>query len=489
MSGNKWIKPLLLSLFIGTLFAQEITDDISKIYWNSLSSSVKIDVPLADDESLEGGRIQIRSSFDGGKSYQNLGKIEPIDGGDIDDTKEIYIPRDKFVSLEGFSEGGTAQFIAEIWDRAGNSMIGSVSDSILTIDETIPTLTDVSVQSTNQNNGALAILGDTLTLSFSVSEPILTPIIEINGDEFDPIRNNDTWVVYYSFEDADDGEVSFSITFMDFAKNPGKIITKTTDTSAIVFDGTLPELDDIILKSTNPFGNNLSVKGDTAFLTFSSSESIQNLTVLLNNNTATDGSSDGKSFKYYHIFTESDSEGVVSFSIDYRDIAGNAGEQVSETSDNSEIVFDMTPPQAFKVQSVGSTIGKGKKVKKNSGKNELEPSGSFIDFSSTLFIVTISCVGLIMLIMTASYWKLFSKAGQSGWKALIPFFNLFIFTKVIQKPVWWIVFLILIPVGHILGSHQLAKVFGKKILFTVGLIILPFVFLPMLAFGKSEYAE
>jgi len=489
MSGNKWIKPLLLSLFIGTLFAQEATDDMSKIYWNSLSSSVKIEVPLVDDESLIGGRIQVRSSFDGGKTYLDLGQNAPIEKGDTDDIKEIYIPRKDFISLDGFSEGGTAQFIAEIWDRAGNSLIGSVSDSMLTIDETIPVLTYVSVKSTNQNNAGLAILGDTLTLLFKVSEPIKLPGVEINGDSFEPIGNETSWLVEYGFEDADDGKVTFSISFMDYAKNPGETITKTTDTTSITFDGTLPELTDIHLFSSNVYGNHLAVKGDTSFLTFSSSETIQDVTVLLNSNRAVEKNKDGNTFSFYHVFTESDSEGVVPFSIDFRDLAGNAGEQVSESSDDSEIIFDMTPPQAFKIQSVGSTIGKGKKVKKKSGKNDPEPSDSFIDFSSTLFIIAISCVGLIMLIMTASYWKLFSKAGQSGWKALIPFFNLFIFTKVIQKPIWWIVFFILMPVGHILGSLQLAKVFGKKTVFAVGLIFLPFIFLPLLAFGKSEYAE
>jgi hypothetical protein len=489
MIGNKWISSLSIIFLISILFGQDEPENNSKIYWNSLSSSVKIEVPLVDDESLIGGRIQVRSSFDGGKTFQNVGQDESIEKGDTDDIKEILIPRKDFASLDGFTEGGTTQFIAEIWDRAGNSLVGSVSDSMLTIDETIPALTYVSVKSTNQNNAGLAILGDTLTLFFKVSEPIKTPKVEINGDSFDPVGNETSWMVEYGFGDADDGKVTFSISFMDYAKNPGETVTETTDTTSIVIDGTLPELSDIHIYSSNTYGKHLAVKGDTSFLMFNSSESIQDITVLLNSNHADEKNTKENKFTYYHIFTESDSEGVVPFSIDFRDLAGNAGEQVSESSDDSEIIFDMTPPQAFKIQSVGSMVGKGKKIKKKSGKNEPEPPGSFIDFSSTLFIIVISCVGFILLIMIASYWKIFAKAGQSGWKALIPFFNLFIFTKVIQKPVWWIIFLFLFPVGHILGSLQLAKVFGKKILFTVGLIFLPFIFLPMLAFGKAEYTE
>ena len=53
---------LILLSFLG---AQE-----SMIYWNSLSTSVKVDVPIAEDETLKGGRVQIRVSFDGGVNFR-----------------------------------------------------------------------------------------------------------------------------------------------------------------------------------------------------------------------------------------------------------------------------------------------------------------------------------------------------------------------------------------------------------------------------------
>ena len=49
------------------------------IYWNSMSTSVKVDVPISSDESLEGGRIQIRVSFDG-ENYFDLGEAYLIMG-------------------------------------------------------------------------------------------------------------------------------------------------------------------------------------------------------------------------------------------------------------------------------------------------------------------------------------------------------------------------------------------------------------------------
>jgi len=41
----------------------------------------------------------------------------------------------------------------------------------------------------------------------------------------------------------------------------------------------------------------------------------------------------------------------------------------------------------------------------------------------------------------------------------------------------------------LLSAFQIAKFFGKNITFSIGLIFLPIVFFPLLAFGKSEYKK
>ena len=53
------------------------------------------------------------------------------------------------------------------------------------------------------------------------------------------------------------------------------------------------------------------------------------------------------------IFAASDSQGVIPILIDYRDLAGNLGESIDETSDDSEVTLDMNPPDNF---IIGSTI-------------------------------------------------------------------------------------------------------------------------------------
>ena len=104
-------------------------------------------------------------------------------------------------------------------------------------------------------------------------------------------------------------------------------------------------------------------------------------------------------------------------------------------------------------------------------------------------LILFAYLGLSFLIIWISYIKIFSKAAQSWWKALIPFFNLFIFTKIVEKPLWFFVLYLVLPIGYFLSAFQIAKSFGKNIIFSIGLIFLPIVFFPLLAFGKSEYKK
>lgn len=87
-------------------------------------------------------------------------------------------------------------------------------------------------------------------------------------------------------------------------------------------------------------------------------------------------------------------------------------------------------------------------------------------------------------------WKIFVKAGEPGWAAIVPIYNIIVFLKIIGKPVWWIV-LFLIPIVNfviaIIASIELAKCFGKSTGFGIGLAFLGFIFAPILAFGDATY--
>jgi hypothetical protein len=97
----------------------------------------------------------------------------------------------------------------------------------------------------------------------------------------------------------------------------------------------------------------------------------------------------------------------------------------------------------------------------------------------------------IAILAIASMWKVFQKAGQPGWFAIVPIYNAYILLKVSDKPGWWLL-LMFVPgvniVCSILASISLAERFGRSTGFGVGLTFLGFIFYPVLAFGSARYS-
>ncbi len=105
---------------------------------------------------------------------------------------------------------------------------------------------------------------------------------------------------------------------------------------------------------------------------------------------------------------------------------------------------------------------------------------------AVLIIVYLAVIAL----MVVSMWIIYAKAGKPGWAVLIPIYNIIVFMEIIKKPWWWL-FLWMIPfvnfVFIIWSWNLLVKKFGKSEGFTVGVILLSFIFIPILAFDGSGY--
>jgi len=94
----------------------------------------------------------------------------------------------------------------------------------------------------------------------------------------------------------------------------------------------------------------------------------------------------------------------------------------------------------------------------------------------------------VLVLMIASMWKVFTKAGEPGWAAIVPIYNYVVIDRIAGRPTWWVILWLLIgPIPYIVTAFDIAKRFGKGAGFAIGLIILPFVFWPMLAFGDASY--
>ena len=104
-------------------------------------------------------------------------------------------------------------------------------------------------------------------------------------------------------------------------------------------------------------------------------------------------------------------------------------------------------------------------------------------------IFTLIYLALIVLVV-AGMWKMYSKAGQPGWASIIPIYNLIVLLEIAGKPIWWFL-LFLIPFVNIVIAImvyiEIAARFGKGGGFAVGLVLLPFIFFPMLGFGSATY--
>ncbi len=98
----------------------------------------------------------------------------------------------------------------------------------------------------------------------------------------------------------------------------------------------------------------------------------------------------------------------------------------------------------------------------------------------------------IFVLVYASVWKVFEKAGKPGWAGLVPIYNFIVMLEIAKKPLWWVA-LLFIPFANIvvgvLIMMNIAKSFGKGTGFAIGMILLPFVFWPMLGFGDAQYVE
>ena len=115
-------------------------------------------------------------------------------------------------------------------------------------------------------------------------------------------------------------------------------------------------------------------------------------------------------------------------------------------------------------------------------------------YSTTMSPEQSTATTIVMLIVAVieiiAMWKIFTKAGDGGWKSIIPIYNIITLCKIADGS-GWKVLLFLIPIVnviyYIILMFRLSKSFGKGVLFCLGLLFLPNIFTLILGFGSAQY--
>lgn len=105
------------------------------------------------------------------------------------------------------------------------------------------------------------------------------------------------------------------------------------------------------------------------------------------------------------------------------------------------------------------------------------------------------------VLQVVAMWKIFEKAGEAGWKSLIPLYNLYILLKIIRFNwllllgllIWiipvigWAIGAIYMVVLQVIICYRLSRSFGKELGYTLGLLFLTPIFYLILGFGSAKY--
>ena len=104
--------------------------------------------------------------------------------------------------------------------------------------------------------------------------------------------------------------------------------------------------------------------------------------------------------------------------------------------------------------------------------------------------IMLQVIGVILTMVGS--WMIFKKMGRQGWEGIVPFYSTYVLCKVLYGNGWKFL-LLLIPIYNIYFSIKLlvdlAKSFNLGVGFAIGMLLLPFVFNLILAFGGAQYKD
>jgi|BarGraNGADG00312_1021997.scaffolds.fasta_scaffold20231_2 hypothetical protein len=122
--------------------------------------------------------------------------------------------------------------------------------------------------------------------------------------------------------------------------------------------------------------------------------------------------------------------------------------------------------------------------------------------AAVMFLLMIA----VYVVVVIGWWKTFVKAGQPGWAAIVPFYNLYIWVKIAGRPTWWFwvmlvgvllgwipilgwILIIGVWVMSLLLALDVAKNFGQGTGFGILLWLFSGIMYLVLGFGNYQYRQ
>ena len=280
-------------------------------------------------------------------------------------------------------------------DLAGNTGTAVTARSggkNVTYDQTLPTLSGLTMNSNNANNDQLSLVGNKITMLITVDQTveangIQVPVVTIanrtstdgdvtilddlnvNAAENGNLVYNANYIMQES--DTETDSIEFQVAFSDLAGNAGTAVTALVNDDGVSFDKTAPDFTNqaigssVSIRSSNANDNSLVTVGDNIIITLTSAEALAagtkpSVNVL---GSAANVSSNVANTIFTVTYPVDGNEAnitnnqVVYFDVEagYEDPTGNAGSAVTQTAasfenatlvstDGSYVLYDITPP-------------------------------------------------------------------------------------------------------------------------------------------------
>lgn len=245
-----------------------------------------------------------------------------------------------------FSSGATVSTSGN-YTLVATDSAGNTTTITFVIDKALPKAVEVEIKSNNLDP-TKAKVGDTITLTMKTDKNIQAPIITISGKATIVTGASTNWQATYVIDNGDlEGTAPFTINFKDLLGNSAIEVTDVTDGSYIIVDSVKPTVKKVTMASNNA-NPTVAKVDDVITIDFETSEDIQSPNVSILGQTANvndKGDGDAKTWQASYTLKSTDSDGPISFTIDFQDIAGNEGLQVTEISSGTIVIFDKISPE------------------------------------------------------------------------------------------------------------------------------------------------